>query len=363
MSKSSEIEAPEAVQAALRTAVGAVQAEVRAGAVLHLPAHDAQWMATGISVTRGETVTLLSSGIAWLSRAFDLFVTGGLSLWYRIGGGPIGKVGGDTFSFTAERNGPLELICHLAGQWIDESGRFDPASTLEDGGLCVAALVWRGDRDAGLAAFAAVDSTGLAAREVARIAAFRPLPPGWAPLWRVGATSIFCEAVDTDAPPRIACRCVEDAGIIKYPLSLELTDDLAIAWDWRIQRLPSTVAEDIAPTHDYLSLAVEFDTGQDLTYFWSSSLPAGTTFRCPLPWWDQVETHMAVRSGAEGLGQWLGERQPLLSDYRRCVGGADPARVVGVWIIALSAFQRGTGLADFARIRLEGAGGQTWIGP
>jgi hypothetical protein len=39
-------------------------------------------------------------------------------------------------------------------------------------------------------------------------------------------------------------------------------------------------------THDYLSGAVELDNGQDLTYLWSSSLPIGTAFRCPIVWWD-----------------------------------------------------------------------------
>jgi hypothetical protein len=43
------------------------------------------------------------------------------------------------------------------------------------------------------------------------------------------------------------------------------------------------VAEDTLPTHDYLSVAVEFENGQDLSYFWSAALPPESNFRCPIP--------------------------------------------------------------------------------
>jgi hypothetical protein len=52
----------------------------------------------------------------------------------------------------------------------------------------------------------------------------------------------------------------------------------------------------------YLSIAVEFENGQDLTYYWSAALPEETAYRCPLPWWDRHETHIAMRSGSAGLG-------------------------------------------------------------
>lgn len=363
MSKFCESDDHAQVEEALRQAIAGASSVVRAGTVMHLPAHDADWQDTGLVLARGEAVSLLSHGVAWISRDFDLRIDGRLSLWYRLGDGPIAKALGATTSFVAERDGPLMLIARLAGQWIDESGRFDPASTLEGGSLSVAAIVWKGEAAASLPAFGAADTTGLAAIEEERIATARPVPRGWGPLWRVGQTAIFCEAVDEGTPPRIACRCRQDAGILKYPLDLALTEDLELAWDWRVERLPSQVAENSAPTHDYLSIAVEFDNGQDVTYFWSSCLPVGTTFRCPLPWWDKVETHIAVRSGQEGLGQWLGERRPILADYRAAVGGSDPTRIVGVWLIALSAFQRSEGLCDFARIRVAGSAREVTIGP
>jgi len=77
-------------------------------------------------------------------------------------------------------------------------------------------------------------------------------------------------------------------------------------------------------------------------------------FQCPLPWWDQRETHWVLRSGTQQLGQWLAERRSLLADYRAAIGGPDPQRVVGVWLIANTAFQRGVGECQYRRIVVEG---------
>jgi hypothetical protein len=55
-----------------------------------------------------------------------------------------------------------------------------------------------------------------------------------------------------------------------------------------MDELMSKVREDNLITHDYLSIAVEFDTGQDITYYWSSELPVGAGFRCPIPTLDRA---------------------------------------------------------------------------
>jgi hypothetical protein len=115
--------------------------------------------------------------------------------------------------------------------------------------------------------------------------------------------------------------------------------------------LPSRSREDELPTHDYLSLAVEFDNGQDLTYFWSAELPPETGFRCPIPTWQGRETHVVVRSGQAGLGQWLPEERNLYADYKRWVG-EPPARIVRVWLIALSLFRRQEGQCEYGAIEL-----------
>lgn len=69
-----------------------------------------------------------------------------------------------------------------------------------------------------------------------------------------------------------------------------------------MDQLPSQAREDRLQTHDYLSLAVEFDNEQDLAYYWSAELPPDTAFRCPIPKWQGRETHVVLRSGTVDSG-------------------------------------------------------------
>ena len=98
---------------------------------------------------------------------------------------------------------------------------------------------------------------------------------------------------------------------------------------------------------------MEFDNGRDITYYWSSRLPVETGYDCPLPNWAGREFHVVVRSGAGGLAEWHDERRNLHADYRRYMG-EPPARIVRVWLIANSVFQRGEGICEYADIVLHG---------
>ena len=132
---------------------------------------------------------------------------------------------------------------------------------------------------------------------------------------------------------------------------MPLRPGLELRWRWKVDELPIDLAEDTLPSHDYVSIAVEFDDGQDITYYWSAELPEGTVYRCPIPTWAHRETHVVVRSGSKELGRWLDEERDVYADYRRILGG--PAReVVRVWLIANSLFQRGHGRCQYASIRL-----------
>jgi len=128
-----------------------------------------------------------------------------------------------------------------------------------------------------------------------------------------------------------------------------------------MEKLPSEVAEDTLPTHDYLSVAVEFDNGQDITYFWSSELPLESTFRCPIPTWTARETHVVVRSGLDDLGKWLSEERDLFKDYAERIGGPMPEKIVKVWLIAVCIFQQGEGKCQFADIAVHGANGTVQV--
>jgi hypothetical protein len=139
-----------------------------------------------------------------------------------------------------------------------------------------------------------------------------------------------------------------------------LQPGLTLNWQWQVDYLPSEQPEDQLLDHDYLSIAVQFDDGQDLTYFWSSSLPTGKVFRCPIPGWDQVETHVVQRSGKQQLGLLLDEQRDVYKDYQSIIGGK-ASRVVQVWLIANSLFNRGFGRCAFSRIAIGQSGKQQTI--
>ena len=76
-----------------------------------------------------------------------------------------------------------------------------------------------------------------------------------------------------------------NAGILAKDVSLENNADTTLERQWRVDQLPSVVPEDSAGTHDYISVAILSDKGQEISYVWSSGLAENTAFRCPLPDW------------------------------------------------------------------------------
>lgn len=326
-------------------------------AVVAVPATTAGWIDTGVTVSKGQSVTLLATGAAALAGGpEDLTFPPQLFLCHRVTpDGGFDKVPAPTSTFVADRDGRLELIAHFPGAWSDQQGGLDGAwpRAAASGTYTVTVLAWRTDPADGLAALAPKDPSGLVRRERRRLLDPAPPPAGWTPLWRTGATEVFRDHRSSSGS-WVQCRCEQDAGLIVHPVDVPLTERTRLRWHWRVLGLPSRVAEDTLLTHDYLSVAVEFDNGLDLTYLWSATLPVGTVFPCPLPWWNSHETHQVVRCGTADLGRWTDQEQPVLADYARAVGGRPPRRIVGVWLIAVSVFQAGVGECDVRGLELDG---------
>ena len=120
--------------------------------------------------------------------------------------------------------------------------------------------------------------------------------------------------------------------------------------------LPSRLREDTSASHDYPSVAVEFENGRDINYHWSWELPVGHGYWCPLPTWKDREFHVVVRSGEAELGAWLAEKRNLFEDHRRYMGNP-PERIVRVWLIASSRWQRFEGEMSVKNIRLVSSRG------
>lgn len=338
----------------LETLLPELNAQVKSCALFTLSAGTREWLETGVDLQAGETVTVIGDGRLYISRPLDVAIGPSFGLWYRLvdeaGERRIRKLPSGGAVVTAEQAGSLQLIAAVPGGFGDPQGGFD--TTLPElpvtGQFNVAVMRWQDRPEVGLTKAAELDKA-LFGPALARLQQPVQPPAGWHYLWRLGEGEIY-QANDEGC---LCCHTEEDGGILQYPVTLPLTDDLAFAWDWCVQQLPSTLPEHIQPTHDYLSIAIEFDNGLDLTYMWSSDLAVDTIFQCPLPWWDQRETHWVLRNNPDELGQWLSERRNVKDDYQRAIGGPLPKKVVAVWLIANSAFQRGAGDCRYRNIQLQ----------
>ena len=335
---------------------------VAAHATLRLPATALPWTDTGIDLAAGASVTLLAAGHCTTMPGFGRGAGAKFYLWRRIvPGGDVAKGTRDTTSFVAERSGRLELAI-LHGEWSSPQGDLaTPAELygLAEGELQVAVIVWRDGIDPvahGLRQLRELigDDDVLVGAELERFAHPVKRPDGWSYLWLLGESDTFAP-VHAGGATTIACCTRMDAAILRKPVTLDTTADTTLTWRWRIDQLPSSLREDELNQHDYLSVAVEWDAGKDITYFWSSELPVGTVFTCPIPQWAPRETHVVVRRGTEGLGEWCEESRNLHRDYVDILK-EKPGRIVAVWLIAVSLFQHGEGRAEVGPIRIDAAG-------
>ena len=328
-----------------------------------IPATEMPWHDTGLDVSVGDTVTWLATGRVYLSKFLDIYVEPSFQLWCRIGAdGPVFRGTRATHTFIAQQSGRLWLASYFPGEWTSPDGSLaTPASEYAklSGGMSVLLLKWnRGADVPGVfresAKLASVP--GLVLAEAQRQDEPVPPPPQWDYLWYLGNSEIYRPAVLDDGRATICCQTHGDVGILRKEARLPLEPGTRLQWSWRVDSLPTDLPEDTLPSHDYLSIAVEFDDGQDITYYWSASLPAGKVYRCPLPTWKDKETHVVQRSGPAELGRWLDEERDLHQDYRSIIGGPATS-VVRIWLIANSLFQRGHGRCEYAGIRLAGPSG------
>jgi hypothetical protein len=354
----------EAFRSALGRWVGSLPGEALAGHAFHfVPAGGAAWLDSGLTVGAGDWLTVLADGRVYLSRMLDLWLPPSFQLWYRVGeSGSIFRGTRSTHTFAGPEAGRLWLGSVYPGNWLDPSGRHACAEDERrraSGGISVLILHWR--PGASLAEVSRLLATGtrrpaLVEAESARLAEPVVAPPDdWSYLWSLGPAEIYAPARTADGAAAVHCHTEGDTGILQREVRATLAPGTRLRWSWRVDELPTDLPEDTLPSHDYLSIAVEFDDGQDLTYYWSSSLPVGTAYRCPLPGWSDIETHVVARSGRGELGRWLREERDLHSDYQGFIGGS-AREVVRVWFIANSTITRGRGRCEYAQVSLDAAG-------
>jgi hypothetical protein len=327
--------------------------------VFELTGRDLPWKDLGLTLTKGQEATFLLGGRVWLAREQDLWVEPGVAFHVRTRGtramfNPMSNTG----TMTAADNGPLEMARSLV-EFQNEEGELavpKDAYAKADARIYGVALVWKGRADAGLESLLAHgDVDGVLAAELARLRSPRKLPEGWNNFFMLGGGPVIFNDIGNRA---ISCQPMKNAGILQRPVGIELKPNTKLSWRWIVEELPSRLPEDQLTSHDYLSIAAEFDDGQDLTYFWSSSLPTGKAFRCPIPRWTPLESHMVVRSGQADLGKWVDDERDVHADYKEHIGGTAKS-IVRVWLLGVSLFQRRAGSCRFADIQIAQRGADT----
>jgi hypothetical protein len=320
--------------------------------VVDIPGDQPPWQDGGVDLTAGEQVSTFAVGRIHLAPELDMWMGPDFQLWGRVGDGRVFRGTRASNTFTAATPGRLRFASYFPGEWADADGRLatpPEAYAAASGTLHTLVVTWAPGADpaTGLATIADQDASGLVTCELDRLAAPVTPPGGWRYLWLLGDAEVFAPEADA----HIGCHTHGDVGILQHDVDVELTDATRLQWSWRVDELPSTLPEDTLPTHDYLSIALEFDNGQDLTWQWSSSLPVEHAYRCPIPTWAARETHIVVRSGTGELGRWLQEDRAVARDYAAAVG-EPPRRIVRVWLIAVSVFQRQRGACSFGAIQI-----------
>jgi hypothetical protein len=333
--------------------------ELREVRVFDLSGSELPWKDLGITLTKGQEATFLLGGRVWLAREQDLWVEPGVAFHVRTRGArPMFNPMSNTGTMTAAADGPIEMARSLV-EFKDADGELAVPKdeyVKADARIYGVALVWRGSALAGLASLLSHgDVNGIIAAEMARIQSPRRLPAGWHNFFMLGGGPVIFNDIGNGA---ISVEPLKNAGILQRPVGIELKPGTKLSWRWIVEELPSRLPEDQLTSHDYLSIAAEFDDGQDLTYFWSSSLPVGKAFRCPIPRWTPLESHMAVRSGFADLGKWVSDERDVYADYKEHIGG--PAKsLVNVWLLGVSLFQRRSGSCRFADMQISQPGAAT----
>lgn len=385
-----------------------------------LKANTVPWTATGIHIKEDQAISVFPTGRTWRSRLLDLYLPPQFNLWYRIGlnGSVFNSTHATrTFKCINGEAGELYIANQFPGMFQERcggristdlsvydkaEGKFELLIIQWQQGVTIEDIVKSFDQV--LQSSSQDDYFGLIATGSRRMHSdyfVYSFPSGWKLLWFLGVSEIFYQEASPSNPntqvdlpetpshpaithddfdaeilvlhsplertatsftqPMIRCRPDHNVGILQKDIQppFTFTPATTATWSWNIIALPSRLREDTSISHDYLSLAFEFENGRDITYTWSWELPVEYGYECPLAAWKAREYHVVIRSGTTGLGTWLDERRNIFEDYVRHVNGGEkergmPKQIVRVWLIAGNRWQRHEGEMLIKQIRLHG---------
>ncbi|KAF7191398.1 hypothetical protein HII31_07421 [Pseudocercospora fuligena] len=335
------------------------------------------WQPTDIFLQANQVVTILASGRVWFSKLLDMYLRPQYGLWYKVGvDGEVTNSTRETCSFrVAESGGELFISTMFPGMFANpQGGRLvsnPSAYEKSEGKFEIMIIVWKNGTNV-QELLSQYESTqyiepyrSLIEGEKTRVEHEKQSEiPGWQELWFIGRSTLYKSiTIDDNGEHRkcIQCKPYQNVGILQKTISptVNFGPGCIVTWDWNISALPSRLREDTTISHDYLSVAFEFENGRDITYHPSWELPVEYGYWCPQATWEDREYHVVVRSGIEDLGKWLSERRDLYEDYQKYIGGNYvPKRIVRVWLIAGNRWQRHEGEMTVSKIRITSEDGK-----
>ncbi|CAK4033705.1 Hypothetical predicted protein [Lecanosticta acicola] len=325
---------------------------------LTVPCNRIPWQPTDIQLQANQVVSVFTAGRVWFSRLLDMYLRPQAGLFCKIGvDGEVFNSTRDTHTFrVAESGGELFLATQppgmfanpAGGRLVADLGAYDHV----EGRIEMLVVVWKNDTNVQELLSQLDDSkTDASCRSLLKQEKERPQSeelskiPGWQELWFLGQSTMYRQ-VDDRGSPCINCKPYQNVGILQKNISptLNFGPDCVASWRWKFDSIPSRLREDTAMSHDYLSIAFEFESGRDITYHPSWELPLEHGYWCPQATWTDREYHVVIRSGTDYLGEWLSEERNLYDDYAKYIGNARmPKRITRVWLIAGNRWQRHDG--------------------
>tara|TARA_Y100000588_G_scaffold237136_1_gene250774 strand:- start:650 stop:1666 length:1017 start_codon:yes stop_codon:yes gene_type:complete len=314
------------------------------------------WQSTSLRLNKGQAYSLFADGvIRWSQRHPHLFGGPAFHLWARVspGGRAMNLCSNSSETFVADVPGELELGIYM-GVWENEFGDLKTSDDLYKslvGVINTTVVIYRGGALEALEKISTDNTTPtVIAGEVARLRSPTHPPSGWHYLHEIGYSDIYREEA-TATGVMIHAKADDAQGILRHPVDFPVTRTTALQWQWKVDEHPSRDPENHAISHDYISLAAEFDNGHDLTWIWSSCLTPGSFFNCPIRGWHDREAHYVIRSQQDRLGRWYSENRNIYDDALEAMGSS-PTKITAIWLIVLSTFHHRSAYASFTKIKL-----------
>jgi hypothetical protein len=176
------------------------------------------------------------------------------------------------------------------------------------------------------------------------------LPTGW----EIRGTDkpVYQVRDDSDGNRFLSASSRDTDSQLGIQLTVKPQDYPTLSWRWRVHELPPRADERNQKTLDSAaSVYAVFGSRlfpRILKYVWSTSVPAGSSFKHP------TSGRMAifvVASGSSSFGQWHGVKRNLLEDYREAFG-SEPGNLIAIAVKTDSDSTKSSARADYDDIQL-----------